>query len=75
MNRGEVSYNTTPLAVWDATYLYLSPDVYVSIAAAIYTSLAGDSNITLLGTYGAGNAGVEIIRFCRTVYLPAWAYC
>ena len=40
-------------------------------AATIDTSLSGDSNLTLLGRYGAGDAGVEIIRCRKTVYVPA----
>ena len=70
-NRGDFSYFTAPLVVWDPTYLHLSPAVYVPSAAAIDTSLADDSKITLLGPYGAGDAGVEIIRCCKTVYVPA----
>ena len=70
-NLGDVSYGTTPLAVWEPTYLQLAPDVYVPSAAAIDTSLVGDANITLLGPYGAGDAGVEIIRCRKTVYVPA----
>ena len=57
--------------MWDPTYLHLALDVYVPIAAAIDTSLAGDANITLLGPYGAGDAGVEIICCRNTVYVPA----
>ena len=40
-NRGYVSDGTAPLAVWDPTYLHLAPSVYVPIATAIDTSLAG----------------------------------
>ena len=40
-------------------------------AAAIDTSLAEDSNITLLGPYGAVDAGVKIIRCCKTMYVSA----
>ena len=44
-------------------------------SAAIDTSLTEDSNLTLLGTYGMGDAGVEIIRCCKTVYvLPHTSY-
>ena len=39
--------------------------------AAIDTSLAGNSNLTLLGPYGTGDAGVEIICCRKTVYVPA----
>ena len=70
-NCGDVSYGTVPLAVWEPTNLHLAPAVYMTSAAAIDTSLAGDSNITLLGTYGAGDAGVKIIRCRKTVYVPA----
>ena len=56
-NVGEVSYGTTPLAVWDPTYLHLAPAIYLPISAAIDTSLSGDPNVTLLGPYGAGDAG------------------
>ena len=70
-NRGDVSYGTAPLAVWDPTHLHLAPDVYVPSAAAIDTSLSGDDNITLLGPYGLGDRGVEIIRCRKTVYVPA----
>ena len=69
-NRGDVSYGTPPLAVWDSTYLHLAPAVYVLSAAAIDTSLARESNVTLLGPYGAGDAGVEIIRCRKKVYVP-----
>ena len=68
---GDVSYGTKTLAVWDPTYLHLSPAAYVTNAAAIDTSRASNSDITLLGPYGAGDAGVEIIRCCKTVYVPA----
>ena len=47
------------------------PAVYVLSAAVIDTSLSGDTNIMLLGPYGAGDAGVEIIRCRKTVYVPA----
>ena len=40
-------------------------------AAAVDTSLSGDKNLTLLGPHGAGDAGVEIIRCRKTVYVPA----
>ena len=53
------------------TYLHLAPAVYVPSDAAIDTSLAGDSNITLLVPYSAVETGVEIIRCCKTVYAPA----
>ena len=32
--------------------------------------LAGYANLTLLGPYGAGDAGVEIIRCRKAVYIP-----
>ena len=70
-NRGDVSYGTVTLAVWYSTYLHLAPAVYVPSAAAIDTSLAGDPNVALLGPYGAGDSGAEIIRCCKTVYVPA----
>ena len=70
-NRGDVSYGTAPLAVWDTTYLHLSPAVYVPSDAAIYTSLAGDTMNNLLGPYGAGYAGAGIIRCRKNVYVPA----
>ena len=70
-NRGDVSYGTAPLAKWDPTYLHLAPAVYVLSVAAIDTSLSGDANTTLLGPYRAGDAGVEIIRCRKTVYVPA----
>ena len=70
-NRGDVSYNTAPLAEWDPIYLHLAPAVHVPSAATIDTSLSGDTNLTLLGPYGAGDAGVEIIRCRKTVYVPA----
>ena len=57
--------------MWDLTYLSFALAVYVPSAAAIDTSLFGDDNITLLGPYGAGDAGVEIIRCHKTVYVPA----
>ena len=66
-NRGDVSYGTTPLALWDPTYLHLALAVYVPSADTIDTSLAGNSNITLLGPYSAGDTGVEIIRCRKTV--------
>ena len=66
-NQGDVSYGTAPLAVWDPTYLHPAPAVYVPRAAAIDTSLPGDPNITLLGPYGAGDAGVNIIRCSKSV--------
>ena len=69
-NRGDVSYGTAPLLVWDPTYLHLAPAVYVPSAAAIDTSLSGDPNVTLLGPYGAGDMGDEIIHCCKTVYVP-----
>ena len=70
-NRGDVSYGTARLENWYPTYLYLAPAVHVPSAATIDTSLACDANLTLLGPYGAGDAGVEIIRCFKTVYVPA----
>ena len=66
-----MSYGTAPLAVWYPTYLHLAPSVYVPSAATIDTSISGYVNITLLGPYGAGDTGVEIIRCRKTVYVPA----
>ena len=63
-NRVDVSYSTAPMAVWDPNYLHLALAVYVPSAATIDTSLAGDPNGTLLGTYVAGDVGAKIIR-CR----------
>ena len=71
VNRGDVSYGTAPLAVWDPTYLHLAQAVYVPSATAIYTYLAGDPIITLLGSYGAEDVGSEIIHCHKTVYVPA----
>ena len=70
-NRVDVSYGTAPLAVWDPTYLHPAQAIYVPSAAAIYTHLSGDVKIMLLGPYGAGDVGVEIIRCRKTLYVPA----
>ena len=51
-NRRDVSYGTTPLTMWDPTYLHITPAVYVPSTAAIDTSLSSDANVTLLGPYG-----------------------
>ena len=59
------------MAVWDPTYFHLAPDFYVTSAVAIDTSLAGYPNVTLLGPYGAGDIGAEIICCIKTVYVPA----
>ena len=69
--QGDVSYGTVPLAMWDPTYLHLYPALYVPSTAAIDISLAGYPNVTLLGPYGVGDAGAEIIYFRKTVYVPA----
>ena len=61
MNRGEFSYDTAPLEVWDFTYLHLALAVYVPSAATIDAYFSGNSNFTLLVTYGAIDARVEII--------------
>ena len=66
-----MSYGTAPLANWNPTYLHLDPAVYVPSDATINTSLSGNAILTLLGPYGAGEAGVEIIRCRKTVYVPA----
>ena len=77
-NWGDVSYGTVPLAVWDPTYLHLAPSVYVPSAAYIDTYLAGDPNVTLLGPYGAGDAGgpksYVVAIPCMSPRLT-WAYC
>ena len=65
-----MSYGTAPLAVWEPTYLYVAPAVYVLSDAAIDTYLSGDANITLLAPYDAGDTGVEIICCRKTVYVP-----
>ena len=70
-NRGNVSYGTAPLANWDPTYLHLAPAVHVPRSATIDASLAGDPDLTLLGTYGSGDAGIETIRCRKTVYVPS----
>ena len=70
-NRGDISYGTAPLAVLYPTYLHLAPAVYMSSVAAIDTSLAGYPNITLLGPYGAVDAGAQIICCCKTANVPA----
>ena len=70
-NRGNAAYGTAPLVQWDPSYLHLAPAVLVPSAAAINANIAGDPDPKLLGTYGAGDAGVESIRCCKTVYVPA----
>ena len=70
-NHRDVSYGIVPLAEWDPTYLHLALAVYVLSAAAIDKSLSSDTNLTMLGPYRAGDAGVEIIRCRQTVYVPA----
>ena len=65
-----MSHGTAPLAKWDPTYLHLAPAVYVSSATAIYTPLSCDAILTLIRPFGAGDAWVEIIRCCKTVYVP-----
>ena len=37
----------------------------------IDAAIAGDTNLKMLGPYGAGDAGVENIRCRNTVYVPA----
>ena len=69
-NQGDVSYSTSPLAVWEPTYLHLAPAIYVPSAVAIDTSLAGYPNVTLLVPYSAGDVGAEIIRCRNTMYVP-----
>ena len=66
-----MSYGTAPMANWDPTYLHFAPAVYVPSGAAIDTSLSGDAKLTLLGPYGLGDAGVEIILCRNTVYVAA----
>ena len=56
---------------WDPTYLHLSPDVLVPSAAAINAAIAGNPDLKLLEPYVVGDAGVESIRCCNTVYVPA----
>ena len=70
-NQENVSYSTAPLAVWDITYLHLAPAIYIPSTAAIHTSLDGDPTINLLGPYGVGDAGAEIICCRNTMYIPA----
>ena len=67
----DVSYGTAALVVLDPTYFHLVPSFYVLSAAAIYTFLAGDPTINLLGPYGAGDVGAEIIHCRKTVCVPA----
>ena len=66
-NRGVVDYSTSPLAQWDPTYLHLALAILVPIEA----SIAGDPDLKLLGPYGAGDVGVEIIHCRKKVYVPA----
>ena len=56
---------------WYPTYLHLASAVHVPSAAAIDASLASDPNLTLSGPYRVGDAGVETIRCCKIVYVPA----
>ena len=70
-NRGDVSYGNAPLSQWDPTYLHLDPAVHVPSTAVIDAAIAGDPDLNLLGPYGAGDVGVENIRCCKTVYVPA----
>ena len=66
-NQGDVTYGTAPLAQWDPAYLHLASAVHVPSAAMINVAIAGDPNLKMLGPYGAGDAGVESIRCCKTV--------
>ena len=76
-NRGDVSYDTTPLVVWDPTYIHLAPAICMPSVAAIYTYITGDPNVNLIGPYGAGDTGAEIICCCKNVYFstPNVVYC
>ena len=45
--------------------------MHVPSAAAIDAAIAGDADLKMIGTYGAGDAGVESLRCRKTVYVPA----
>ena len=70
-NRGDVAYGTALLSQWDPAYIPLASAVLVPSAAAIDASIAGDPDLKLLWTYGAGDAGFESICCRKTVYVPA----
>ena len=77
VNRGDVSYDTAPLAVWDPIYLHLAPAVYVPITAAIDTSLSSNANITLLGLMARETQGLKSYAVARQCMSPRLmlAYC
>ena len=45
--------------------------MHVPSAAAIDAAIVGDAGLKMMGLYGAGDAGVESERCCKTVYVPA----
>ena len=66
-----MTFGTAPLAQWDPAYLHLATAVHVSSATMIDAAIAGDADLKMLGPYGAGEAGVEIVLCRKTVYVPA----
>ena len=69
--RGDVTFGTAPLAMWDPTYLQQAAAVNVLTPAAIDTALAGDPAVTLLGPFADGDPSTEAVRCRKTVYVPA----
>ena len=74
VNQGYTSYGTASLEVCDPTYPHLALAVYVPSAAAVYTSLDGNPNITLLGPYGAGDAGGQNHTLLQDIVCPRHLY-
>ena len=70
-NQGDVTYRTALLAQWDPAYLHLASAVHVPSADMIDAAIAGDTNLRMLGPYGAGGTGVESILCRKIVYVPA----
>ena len=65
-----MTFGTALIAHWDPAYLHLAAVVHVPSAATIDAAIAGDAGLKMMGTYGAGDAGVESVPCRKTVYVP-----
>ena len=70
-SKGEVTCGTVGYTNWPIVSLHqIGVTIYVLMTEAINTVLARKTSMNLMEKFSTENAGVNVIRGCKTIYLP-----
>ena len=69
--RGELYQNQAQLVMWNAAYFcQVNAAIRIPTRYTINNLYTGDNDTVSLGPFGDNDAGTEVVRICRTCYVP-----